>query len=364
MNIQKGPPNIQQAAAHTREAANIVHLVVPDGIDDPHRPSGGNIYDRRVRDGLAAAGWRVHEHPVTGFWATPGRSALDGLAAVLDAVPDGATVLVDGLISTPGRDVMLAEADRLRLVVLVHMPTGGEAERAVLSAAAAVVATSETTRARLLDAYELPVDRVHAAAPGVDPAEVADGTTAGGGLLCVAAVAPHKGHDVLLAALATLADLPWRCLCVGRLDREPDFVARLRRKAGDRVLFTGPLAGAELAAAYAAADLLVLPSLAESYGMVVTEALAHGLPVLASRVGGIPEALGRGAGGSLPGRLVPPDDPAALAAALRDWLTDAHLRDRLRRAALERRATLTGWSETVDRLATALTAAATIGAPA
>src|SRR5690348_5391164 len=94
-----------------------VHFVVPDGIDDPDRPSGGNVYDRRVRDGLVEAGWRVHEHAVTGFWAAPGRSALAGLAGVLDTLPDGALVLVDGLIATPARDVLLPEADRLRLVV-------------------------------------------------------------------------------------------------------------------------------------------------------------------------------------------------------------------------------------------------------
>src|SRR5689334_22207722 len=103
-----------------------VHFVVPDGIDDPERPSGGNIYDRRVRDGLPVAGWRVHEHPVAGFWATPDRAALAGLATLLDALPDGAVVLVDGLIATPARDVLLPEAERLRLVVLVHMPTGDE----------------------------------------------------------------------------------------------------------------------------------------------------------------------------------------------------------------------------------------------
>ena len=74
--------------------------------------------------------------------------------------------------------------------------------------------------------------------------------------------------------------------------------------------------------------------------MVVTEALARGLPVVAAEVGGVPEALGHGADGDRPGLLVPPDDPAALAAALRAWLGDAELRARLRRAARERRASL------------------------
>ena len=104
--------------------------------------------------------------------------------------------------------------------------------------------------------------------------------------------------------------------------------------------FPGPRTGAELDRSYAAADLLVLASRAETYGMVVTEALARGLPVVAAEVGGVPEALGHGADGTRPGLLVPPDDPAALGAALRAWLGDAELRRRLRRAARERRASL------------------------
>jgi len=98
----------------------------------------------------------------------------------------------------------------------------------------------------------------------------------------------------------------------------------------------------------------VLASRAETYGMVVTEALAHGLPVIATAVGGLPEALGHGATGIRPGLLVPPGDQAALTAALCDWLSDADLRQRLRRVARERRTTLSGWSATTDRISRVL----------
>ena len=178
-------------------------------------------------------------------------------------------------------------------------------------------------------------------------------------LLCVGAVTRDKGHDVLLDALATATDLSWRCACVGSLDRAPAFADRVRRRAWegglrDRVGFPGPRTGPELDRAYAAADLLVLPSRAETYGMVVTEALARGLPVLATEVGGVTEALGYGEDGTRPGLLVPPGDPAALAAALRAWLEDAELRKRLRLAARERRAQLRPWAATASAVADVL----------
>ena len=205
-------------------------------------------------------------------------------------------------------------------------------------------------------------DRVYVAEPAVDAADLAPGTSVGGALLCVAAVTPDKGHDVLLDALATATDLSWHCVCVGSLDRDPGFVERLRRRSlqdglSDRVSFPGPRTGADLDHSYASADLMVLASRAETYGMAVTEALARGVPVVAADVGGVTEALGHGADGVRPGLLVPPDDPAALGAALRAWLGDAELRGRLRRAARERRESLSGWSMTTSALAGVLAGA-------
>jgi glycosyltransferase involved in cell wall biosynthesis len=339
-----------------------VHFIVPAGIDDPARPSGGNAYDRRVCQGLAAAGWTLHVHEVAGPAA---------LAKALSRIPDRALVLVDGLVGSPAPEVLVPEARRVRLVALVHMPLGEgtadhrvrEREGAVLSAAASVVTTSDWARRALLKLYALPSDRVEVAEPGVDAAELAPGTATAGALLSVAAVIPGKGHDVLLDALVTLTALRWQCLCVGSLERDPMFVKGLRRRVADggmddRVRFSGPQAGAELAGSYGAADVLLLPSRAETYGMVVAEALARGLPVIAAHVGGVSEALGHGAGGVRPGLLVPPDDPAALGDALQAWLEDANLRRRLRRAAHERRESLADWSTTTSAVGDVLERAA------
>jgi glycosyltransferase involved in cell wall biosynthesis len=149
---------------------------------------------------------------------------------------------------------------------------------------------------------------------------------------------------------------------VGSLDKAPVFAGSVRRRASDRVHFAGPLTGPELDREYAAADLLVLASHAETYGMVITEALARGVAVIATHVGGVTEALGH----PRPGLLVPPADPAALGAALRRWLEDGVLRERLRRAARERRGSLRGWDETASTVASVLdgvAADALAGAP-
>ena len=349
-----------------------VHFVVPDAIDDPARPSGGNTYDRHLCRGLGSIGWSVHEHPVPGFWSRPDATAFAALDRAVQRIPDDAVVLVDGLVASTAPDVLVPQARRLRLVVLVHMPLGDRAaddaddarmrECAVLSVAAAVVTTSEWSRRRLLALYPLAANRVYVAAPAVNAADLAIGTAAGWSLLCVATVTGDKGHDVLLDALATITDLSWHCACVGSLDRDPAFVEVLRRRSveggfGDRVRFPGARSGADLDRTYAAADLMVLASRAETYGVVVIEALARGVPVVATDVGGVNEALGRGADGLRPGLLVPPEDPAALGAALRAWLGDAELRRRLRRAARERRASLSRWSTTTSAVAGVLAGA-------
>jgi glycosyltransferase involved in cell wall biosynthesis len=343
-----------------------LHLVVPDCIDDPERPSGGNAYDRRVCDGLRADGWAVREHPLPGAWPRPDAQARAALARVLGTLPDGALALLDGLVASCLPGVVVPESGRLRLVVLVHMPLGGAAdgpfslaatrERAVLSAVAGVVTTSEWTRRLVLERYAVSPARVHVAEPGVEPADVAPGTPGGGELLCVGSLAPGKGHDQLLAALATLADLPWRCTCVGSQVIDRPWVERLRRQAetagiAHRVRFVGPLARAELARRYAAADLLVHASRAETYGLVVTEALARGVPVVATEVGGLPEALGHAPDGARPGLLVPAGDHQALSRALRSWLGDGEVRERLRSSASGRRRTLSDWSVTSGRVA-------------
>lgn len=398
-----------------------MYAVLPADVDDPLRPSGGNVYDRRILTALGALGAAVASgsaglgglaapdavsvgrsvgsdavsagrpagspapdavlagRPVgseavlagrpagspapgvveilaAGDWPHPSPADLAALADALAAVPTGETVLLDGLVACAAPTVVVPEAARLRLVALVHLPLGDEAgadpalvgrERAVLRAASVVVATSYWSARRVATVHGL--SEVAVVRPGAAPAPVANGS-GGGALLCIGSLTPTKGQDVLVAALARLADRDWGCRIVGPLDRAPRFAARVwesaaRIPAPAHVELVGPLSGAALDAEFAAADLLVLPSRTESYGMVLVEALARAIPVIASDVGGVREAVGEAAA------LVPAEDPAALAAAIA-----AHLDDPtpLRRAARAARAALRTWPDAARELHTIL----------
>jgi glycosyltransferase involved in cell wall biosynthesis len=369
-----------------------VHVIVPDGIDDASTPSGGNAYDRHICTGLRANGWTVHEHPAAGNWPTPDARARAALAGALDSVPDGAAVLLDGLVACGVPEVVEPRAGRLRMVVLVHLPLGDEVgaapgldelERRTLRAVRAVVATSAWAAARVIARHGLTAERVRVATPGVEPADPAPGTDGASRLLCVGSISRTKGQDLLVEALGAVAgsasaatavagrpgavtarpgavtDRSWRCDLVGSLHRDPEHVAGVRRAIerhglDECVRLTGPLTGEPLSAAFADADLLVLPSRAETYGMVVTEALARGIPVLAAAVGGVPATLGRAPDGEVPGLLVPPADAPALAWALRRWFDEPELRNGLRAAAGRRREALPGWEVTSRCLARVL----------
>ncbi|MFF1634162.1 glycosyltransferase family 4 protein [Leifsonia sp. NPDC058248] len=337
-----------------------VYFVVPDSIDDVERVSGGNVYDQRIRDELRARGLNVRMVLVP-----DGRPRE--LAHTMSSFPDDALVVIDGLIAVAASGAVEEHATRLRIVLLAHMVASAmpgigdparsaERERTALHAARRVIATSEWTRSELIADDLSEPDRITVARPGTDAAPAATGSTSGVRLLCVGTVAAHKGQDVLVRALSGMTDLPgWTCSIVGSLNTDPGFVAQTIEaidSAGlaDRIALAGVLTGRRLSEAYETADLVVAPSRAESYGMVVAEALARGIPVVATRVGGIPEALA----GSMAGILIPSDDPWALRVVLRQWCEDPGRRAGLKAEAVRSRTARRGWGETAETVAAVL----------
>lgn len=340
--------------AAARAAHRVMHFIVPGGIDDPARASGGNVFDRRVAAGLDDGGWDVRMIHA---------DAAPAVADALAQLPAGAVVLIDGLVAGHAPDAVEAAAGRLRIVVLAHMvsasfpdadPDAVAGEGRALRAARCVIATSEWTRDELLARDGIPVERIVVALPGAADAPAASGTVHGGALLCVGVVAPHKGQDVLIEALRTLdAPEPWTCTIAGSLSTCPAYahrVATLAASFGDRVTMPGVLTWSELDEAYQHTDLLVAPSRVESYGMAIADAMRRGIPVVASTAGGIPQTVA-GSGAAV---LVPPDDPVALSRELRRWIADPDLRTRLKREALRTRSTLPRWRDTADRVGSTL----------
>lgn len=302
---------------------------------DPDQLTGGYIYDARIAAALRRAGLAVDVIGLAGVFPDADRVAAAALDTALSEYRDNAAlVIIDGLVFGALPDVVAAHALRLRLVALVHHPLADEAglddrtarrlfdnEKQALGHARHVIVTSAFTARRLTTAYDVSSARVDIVEPGLEhAAPVPRALPAVPQLLCVASLIPRKGHAILVDALSTLTDLAWDCLCIGDTERDPGCSAAVRdaidrRGLASRVHLVGGRPPAALADAYAGADLFVLPSFYEGYGMVVTEALAHGLPVITTTGGALPDTLPAGAG-----LAVPPGDTKALADALRDVL--------------------------------------------
>jgi len=340
-------------------------LIVPGSLDTR---TGGYAYDRRMAAGLRARGWIVEVRELDASFPQPSAAALDDAGRVLATIPDGATVMIDGLAFGAMPDQVEREASRLRLVALVHLPLAAESgldrdvaarleasERRALAASALVIVTGTRTVGALAG-YGVNADRVAVVEPGTDPAPLARGSEDPDTvhLISVAALSPGKGHAILFEALARVPARNWRLTCAGNDERFPATVARLRAQLqetglDDRVVLAGELDDLELTRLYDRADLFVLATRHETYGMVVAEALARGLPVIATRTGAIPELVGDDAG-----RVVPPGDVSALAAALTVVLGHAGLRARFAEGARRARERLPTWEDAVRKLAVAL----------
>ena len=333
---------------------------------DPAQRTGGYLYDAHIVAALRGLGWTVDVHGLPGRFPDADATARDALERTLAGLPSGRQVVVDGLALGGLPEVAIRHGRRLALVALVHHPLADErglsparrhcllaSERAALAAVRRVITTSPWTARRLAD-FGLQPSRVRTVEPGVTPLALARADGEPPRLLCVGSVSPRKGQDLLVRALARLRDTPWHCDCIGSSTRDPDFagaVAGLIHEAGldDRIQLHGECDDARLRAAYAGADLFVLPSHYEGYGMVVTEAIAAGLPVLTTTGGALSETLPPGAG-----IVVPPDDVDALTEALAALIGDRARRHALREGARKARAALRDWPQAGAEFAAAL----------
>ena len=333
-------------------------FAVPGDLDTP---TGGYAYDRRIIAELRALGWEIDVIDLGSAFPNPDAATRVSALAKLQAAADGQAIVIDGLAF----GVMAEEAAKLRetnpLVALVHHPlaleTGLDAaaaaalrasERAALACTQAVIVTSAPTADILRRDYGVAVDRVAVIRPGVDrPAHArrSEGAGAAVNLLAVGSITPRKGYDILIEVLGSLKDLRWQLTIAGDTTRSAAAFARLqadiaRLKLQDRIVVTGALDQARLGMLYANADVFVLASLFEGYGMVFGEAVAHGLPIVATAVGAAQEIVPPDAG-----LLVAPGDASALRDALRRVIVEPDARNAMAQAAREASARLPQWRQ-------------------
>jgi glycosyltransferase involved in cell wall biosynthesis len=344
-------------------------LAAPQPLD---ARTGGCIYNRRMVDELRLLGWDADVLPLDRTFPHPTAGALDDAGRAMAALPPGTIVAVDSLALGAMPDLVAAESTRLRVAALMHLPLAADlardpadaaglepGERRALHAAALVIVTGAAALP-LLERYELPPHRIRIVEPGTDTAPLARGARASRAnhvdVLCVAALNPLKGHDVLIEALARVRDARWHLTCAGDVTRHAETAERVREAAvrlgvGDRVTFAGELDSSELEARYDRADVAVSASRQETYGMAVAEALARGLPVVATITGAAGDLLGDR---HRAGLLVPPGDVDALSLALARIISDSDLRANLASNARRVRDELPGWPLAARRFAAAL----------
>ena len=325
--------------------------------------TGGYAYDRRVLALLPKHGVDVRHLQLPGSFPSPTSADLAETTRALAAVDPGTPVMVDGLAygALPAASIAPVTSP---IIALVHHPLCLEAglpearqrelralETAALGRAQRVVVTSPITGRTLATDFGVPADRITVAEPGTDPAPRATGTGEPLQLLAVGSIVPRKAYDILVRALAVSADKPWLLTIAGPSDRNPDALAALHTAIrdtglGDRITLIGAVSTAELDRLYATADLFLMPSLYEGYGMVLAEAMARGLPIVCTTGGAAAETVPADAG-----IKVPPGDEKALSDAILRVLNDAGLRRRMGEASWSAGQKLPRWDDTARIIA-------------
>lgn len=329
--------------------------------------TGGYIYDRRVLGLLSQHGVNAHHVPLPGTFPYPHAADLDETVRTLAALPASMPLLIDGLAYGAMPEAVVSGIAQ-PIIALVHHPlyleTGLDAaaqqrfrmlEQKALTFATHVITTSGTTARGVAADFDYPPQRITVAEPGTDRGRRAIPRTGGDAdalrLLAVGSIVPRKAYPVLISALEPLRDLAWHLTIAGDDARSPAATRSLKAQIAaspnaGRIALQGALDDGTLHELYAASDVFVMSSLYEGYGMVLGEALAHGLPIVATRAGAAAETLPDAAA-----LKVEPGDSNGLSAALRQVLEDAGLRRRLAEQSWAAGQRLPTWNDTARRIA-------------
>ncbi len=331
---------------------------------DLNARSGGYGYDRRVLTALPACGVEtVHCRLPSGFPNPSAEEIAESVAAINGALRASDVVMIDGLAfdALPESAIRAIGAP---IVALCHHPlcleTGlpaersealRESERRALALAQRVIVTSPYTANLLAREFGVPERRIVVVAPGTDRAPRARGSGGAPMLLAIGTIIPRKGFHLLVEALAGLVDLDWRLRIVGDDAFSPRTARELnrlieRKNLGARIARLGGLSAEDLDLVFDTSDVFVSASLYEGFGMALSEALARGLPIVATTGGAAAETIPDAAAVK-----VPPNDAEALREALRHILTDASSRSRRAEASWRAGQALPHWEDAARSIA-------------
>jgi glycosyltransferase involved in cell wall biosynthesis len=342
-----------------------IHFLVPGDISTA---TGGYAYDRAIMSGLHRLGAEVELHTLDASFPMPSHLAIAAVSNILADIPAKHIVLIDGL-ALPGLAPILARhRNRIKTATLIHHPvaleTGlsslqskqlGSAEYAALAEVQLVLCTSQWT-ADALCKLGVEAQKLRVVVPGTEmpahPPKAKNNTPRN--LLCVATITPRKGHDVLVRALASIRDLDWHLDCVGSFTRDADHTQAItqlieQEDLGSRITLHGEVSNNQLAAFYSAADVFVLASQLEGFGMVLTEAQAYGLPIIATRAGAIPDTVSQASA-----ILVARNSPDEFGKALERLMTNAPLWSKQRATAVARSKLIRTWQSAAIEFQNAL----------
>lgn len=320
--------------------------------------TGGYSYDREVLALLPNFGVKARHLPLPGGFPAPSAEDLEATAQAFASLPDDTVVIIDGLAFGAMPRELIASI-RQRIIALVHHPLGYEtglpperakalveSERQALALARRVIVTSPQTKRLLTEEFGVPGSSITVAPPGATAAPRAEGTGTPLQLLSIGSVSPRKGFVYLVEALAPLREHAWHLTIAGSLKRDPEAARALKvaiaeHDLASRIRLTGELSTASIAKLYAAADVFVLPSLYEGYGMVLAEAMVRGLPIVCTTGGAAAETVPNAAA-----LKVPPGEAAPLREALARMIADPALRQKMSDASWKARHGVPSWRDT------------------
>lgn len=336
-------------------------------IGDINRLTGGYLYERKLVEYLKGKGVEVDVMSIREVPYPYILHLFSNLSLILRFFRRGYDFVLEDEMAHPALflfNFWLKYVKRTKIVVIVHLlwwkaGKGWKAhfvrlvEKIMLKRAHLIIANSKHTKEEI-EGMGIPGEFIEVVYPGFDmPSAGKRGMIREPhgdiNLLSVAICDPRKGLDTLLEAIHRLNNPKIKLDMVG--DDDSEYCKRLKERVStwgleEKVIFHGVVGLEDLGKVYSEADIFVLPSLYEPFGIVFAEAMSFGLPIIATNVGGIPELVEDGENGL----LVPPGDVDSLADAIDNLASDAELRERFGRRSYEKSRKLNTWEDCGERI--------------